>query len=240
MESDPEYGRDFNTLNSVISTPLIQGDYVYGVDGHGVLRCLEVATGRRVWETEALIGESTNWATAFFVRNGDRYFINTDTGDLVIATFSPEGYNEVSRTHLIDPTHPYVRRRMSGTAGGRQLVASRLREQAHRRPERPGDRAFVPREGGMSETDLSRDFARSHRACHGSEPATLGCTEPEALARLERVLAAHTREMTAFGAFARAGDNRLVVVPGDHDAALLFSSVGMRAVEAFDAPVRPG
>jgi len=115
-ESDPEYGRDFNTLNSVISTPLIHGQYVYGVDGHGVLRCLEIATGRRVWETEALIGESTNWATAFFVRNGDRYFINTDSGDLVIATLSPEGYNEVSRTHLIKPTHPYVRRRLSGQA----------------------------------------------------------------------------------------------------------------------------
>ncbi|HJN45907.1 MAG: pyrrolo-quinoline quinone [Acidobacteria bacterium] len=115
-ESDPEYGRDFNTLNSVISTPLIQGDYVYGVDGHGVLRCLEIATGRRVWETEALIGESTNWATAFFVRHEDRYFINTDTGDLVIAKLSPEGYREISRTHLIDPTHPYVRRRRSGPA----------------------------------------------------------------------------------------------------------------------------
>jgi outer membrane protein assembly factor BamB len=84
-ESDPEYGRDFNTLNSVISTPLIQGAYLYGVDGHGVLRCLEVATGRRVWETEALIGERANWATAFFVRNGDRYFINTDTGEEIEA-----------------------------------------------------------------------------------------------------------------------------------------------------------
>ena len=115
-ESDPEYGRDFNTLNSVISTPLIQGNYVYGVDGHGVLRCLEIETGQRVWETEALIGESTNWATAFFVRNGDRYFVNTDTGDLVIAVFSPEGYHEVSRTRLIEPTHPYVRRRQSGAA----------------------------------------------------------------------------------------------------------------------------
>jgi outer membrane protein assembly factor BamB len=115
-ESDPEYGRDFNTLNSVIGTPSIKGDYVYGVDGHGVLRCLEIATGRRLWETEALIGESTNWATAFFVRNGDRYFINTDTGDLVIAELSPEGYNEISRTHLLDPTHPYVRRRTSGPA----------------------------------------------------------------------------------------------------------------------------
>ena len=68
------------------------------------------------------------------------------------------------------------------------------------------------------------------------EDATLGCTEPEALDRLERVLVAHTREMTALGAFARAGDNRVVVVPGDHDAALLFPLVGMRAVAAFDAP----
>ena len=115
-ESDPDYGFDFNTLNSVISTPLIHGDHVYGVDGHGVLRCLEAATGRRLWETEALIGESTNWATAFFVRNGDRYFVNTDTGDLVIARFSPDGYDEVSRTPLIEPTHPYVRRRLSGRA----------------------------------------------------------------------------------------------------------------------------
>ncbi len=68
------------------------------------------------------------------------------------------------------------------------------------------------------------------------EDATLGCTEPEALARLERVLAAHTREMTAFGAFARDRANRVVLVPGDHDAALLFLSVGSRAVAAFDAP----
>ena len=115
-ESDPEYGRDFNTLNSVISTPVIQGGYVYGVDGHGVLRSLDIETGQRVWETESLIGESTNWATAFFVKNGDRYFVNTDSGDLVIATFSPEGYREISRTLLIEPTHPYVRRRQSGTA----------------------------------------------------------------------------------------------------------------------------
>ena len=75
----------------------------------------------------------------------------------------------------------------------------------------------------------------SGHAC-AYEDATLGCTEPEALARLEQVLAAHTRETTAFGAFARAGRNRVVLVPGDHDAALLFQSVGRRAVAAFDAP----
>ena len=114
-ESDPEYGRVFDTLDSVISTPVIQGDYVYGVDGHGILRCLELRTGKRVWETEALIGESASWATAFFVRHDDRYFINTDLGDLVIAKLSPEGYEEISRTRLIAPTSPYVRRRASDT-----------------------------------------------------------------------------------------------------------------------------
>ena len=114
-ESDPEYGRNFDTLDSVISTPVIQGDYIYGVDGHGILRCLELRTGKRVWETEALIGGRANWATAFFVRHNDRYFINTDLGDLVIAKLSPEGYEEISRTQLIAPTSPYVRRRDAGS-----------------------------------------------------------------------------------------------------------------------------
>ena len=113
-ESDPEYDRVFDTLDSVISTPAIQGEYVYGVDGNGLLRCLELRTGRRVWETEALLGGRAHWGTAFFVRHGERYFINTDTGDLVIARLSPEGYEELGRTHLINPTSPYVRRRPQG------------------------------------------------------------------------------------------------------------------------------
>ena len=115
-ESDPEWGRDPNTFNSVISTPVIDGNYVYGVNYWGVLRCLELTTGKRVWETEALLGERGNWGTAFFVRQGDRYFINTDSGDLVIAKLSPAGYEELSRTALIKPTHPFVRRRSHGSA----------------------------------------------------------------------------------------------------------------------------
>ena len=113
-ESDPLHGRDFDTLDSVISTPVIRGGHVYGVDGEGILRCLELRTGRRVWETDALIRDPARWATAFFVRHGDRYFINTDGGDLVIARLSPEGYDEIDRARLIAPTSPYVRRRAQG------------------------------------------------------------------------------------------------------------------------------
>ncbi len=113
-EADPAHGTDVNTFNSVISTPVIDGGYVYGLDGEGLLRCLDVRTGERVWESWDLIKERARAAAAFFVRHDDRYFINTDNGDLVIAELSPEGYREISRTRLIEPTHPYVARRAHG------------------------------------------------------------------------------------------------------------------------------
>jgi outer membrane protein assembly factor BamB len=102
-----------NTLNSVISTPVIDGDYVYGLDNEGQLRCLDAATGTLVWKTDALLKERAMYGTAFFVKNGDRYFINNDRGELVIARLSPKGFEEIDRAQLIEPTHPYVRRRQS-------------------------------------------------------------------------------------------------------------------------------
>ena len=66
----------------------------------------------------------------------------------------------------------------------------------------------------------------------------LGCTEQEALGRLERVIAAHTADLSALGTFARSGTNRVTLVAGDHDAALLFPAVAARAIAAFNAPGR--
>jgi outer membrane protein assembly factor BamB len=105
---------DTDAIHSTISTPVIDGNYIYGIDSHGELRCLEVATGNRVWESMALVKERARWATAFLVKNGDRYFINNDRGELVIAKLSPSGFHEISRTKLIEPTHPYARRRELG------------------------------------------------------------------------------------------------------------------------------
>jgi UDP-2,3-diacylglucosamine pyrophosphatase LpxH len=59
-----------------------------------------------------------------------------------------------------------------------------------------------------------------------------GCSEAEALARLKAVVAAHATELRALGRFAAAGDNRVVFVPGNHDAALLFPAVAKAAIEA--------
>jgi len=106
--------RKEDTINPSTSTPVIDGDYVYGLSNYGTLRCLEIATGRLVWESQALTKERVLYASAYFVRNGDRYFINNDRGELVIAKLSPKGYEEISRATLITPTHPQIRRREAG------------------------------------------------------------------------------------------------------------------------------
>ncbi|HZO52243.1 MAG TPA: hypothetical protein VFB63_05985, partial [Bryobacteraceae bacterium] len=89
--------------------------YLYALDNDGLLRCLTAATGKLVWKTDALLGEHAMYGTAFFVKNGDRYFINNDRGELIIAKLSPKGYEEISRASLIKPTSNPGNRRELGS-----------------------------------------------------------------------------------------------------------------------------
>ncbi|MBI4660483.1 MAG: PQQ-like beta-propeller repeat protein [Verrucomicrobia bacterium] len=110
--------KDTDTLHSIMCTPFLEDGYIYGVCSYGQLRCLKAATGERIWETlQATTPDSkeARWANAFLVKNGDRFFLPNEKGDLIIARLSPEGYREVSRTHLLEPTN---------TAAGRAVVWS--------------------------------------------------------------------------------------------------------------------
>jgi len=110
--SDSEINTD--GLHAVVNTPVIDGDYIYGICSYGQFRCLNLKTGERVWETMEVTKEKARWASGFIVRQGDRYFINNDRGELIIAQFSPAGYRELSRTHLIKPTSDSNNRRELG------------------------------------------------------------------------------------------------------------------------------
>lgn len=63
-----------------------------------------------------------------------------------------------------------------------------------------------------------------------------GCTvaEMERIARL--IVAGHRADLETLGAFAGRGGNHLVVIPGNHDAALLLPSVWAIVAPAFAAP----
>lgn len=111
-ESDSEIKTD--GLHSIIPTPVWNGDYIYGVCSYGQLRCLDARTGERVWETFEATGHD-RWWNAFLIPYEpipDRYFLHNEQGDLIIANLTPDGYEELSRAKLIEPTRP-VRRRMT-------------------------------------------------------------------------------------------------------------------------------
>ncbi len=121
-------GSEINTdgLHSVVSTPVIDGDYVYGICSYGQFRCLRASTGERVWETLDVTREKARWASGFLVRQGDRYFINNDRGELIIAKLSPQGYQEISRTALIKPTaRPGNRRELEAVNWSHPAYANR-------------------------------------------------------------------------------------------------------------------
>jgi outer membrane protein assembly factor BamB len=108
--------RNTEALQSIISTPSFDGDYIYGVCSYGQLRCLKASNGDRVWETfAATTGKEERWANAFLIKQGDRYFLANDKGDLIIARLLPDGYHEIGRAHLLEPTN---------TASGRDVVWS--------------------------------------------------------------------------------------------------------------------
>jgi outer membrane protein assembly factor BamB len=102
-------------LHSLLTTPVIDGDFIYGICSYGQFRCLNARTGERVWESLDVTKEKARWAAGFIVRNENRYFINNDRGDLIIAKLSPEGYQEISRTRLIEPTSSPGNRRELGS-----------------------------------------------------------------------------------------------------------------------------
>jgi outer membrane protein assembly factor BamB len=98
--------KDTTHLNAVMCTPFLEDDFIYGVCSYGQLRCLKIETGERIWETfkATTSGEPVRWANAFIVKNGNRFFLFNEKGDLIIAKFSPRDYEEISRAHLLAPT----------------------------------------------------------------------------------------------------------------------------------------
>jgi outer membrane protein assembly factor BamB len=108
-------------LAPVSGTPFVEDGVAYGIDGSGVFRAMRLATGERLWATARPVngqdGENRGAieGATFVTKNGDRFFLFGENGDLVIARLSPEKYDEISRAKLLDPV---------GVGLGRKVVWS--------------------------------------------------------------------------------------------------------------------
>jgi outer membrane protein assembly factor BamB len=76
------------------STPVIQGDYIYGLFGFKQfktmpLKCIELATGREVWS-------KPGFGQGGLVMVGDDLLIQADTGQLVLVEATPKAYHALA------------------------------------------------------------------------------------------------------------------------------------------------
>ncbi len=102
--------RDTDALHCCISTPIVEGKHIYGVDSYGELRCLSVKNGDRIWESQKAVPKA-RWANIHMVRQGDRFWFFTERGDLIICRMTPQGYEEISRAKIIEPTTSQLNQR---------------------------------------------------------------------------------------------------------------------------------
>ena len=69
--------------------------------------------------------------------------------------------------------------------------------------------------------------------CAG-DGADLGCTTAEMREIVRRVIAAHKEDLAALGTFAKRGTNKVHIVPGNHDAALVIPEIWQLVANAMD------
>ncbi len=99
-----------DALHSTMATPVRTGDYIYGVDSYGELRCLDARNGDRIWEELSAVPKG-RWSNIHFIKNHDKVWMFNERGELLITTVSPEGLNIISRAKLIEPTRSQLNRR---------------------------------------------------------------------------------------------------------------------------------
>ncbi|MCF8378805.1 MAG: PQQ-like beta-propeller repeat protein [Bacteroidales bacterium] len=119
-----ESERKTDALHCVMNTPVILENYIYGVDSYGELRCLELETGDRVWEDLTAVTKD-RWANIHFVQNGENTWMFNEHGELIISRLSPEGFKEISRAQLIEPTTAQLNRKGTGVTWSHPAFANK-------------------------------------------------------------------------------------------------------------------
>jgi hypothetical protein len=94
------------------STALLRDGLVFSAKSSGEFVCLDKNTGRELWSTNS-VTDQKGGASIHITLNGDSVLLFNDRGELIRALLSAQGYREIGRVKLIEPTYKY---------GGRKVV----------------------------------------------------------------------------------------------------------------------
>jgi outer membrane protein assembly factor BamB len=119
------------------STALFRGDYLFTARSSGELICVDASTGKQLWES-AKVTDLKNGASIHLTPNDDTVLLYTDKGELIRARLTREGYHEISRARVLEPTMPFAGRKVAWAPpayanghifarNGKELICASLR-----------------------------------------------------------------------------------------------------------------
>jgi len=94
------------------STALLRGDHVFSARSSGEFVCLAARTGEELWVTER-VTDVKSGASIHVTLIGEAVLLYTDRGELIRARLTETGYQEQSRTRLLEPTTPFSGRNVA-------------------------------------------------------------------------------------------------------------------------------
>ncbi len=97
---------------SKTSTALFHGEHLFSANPSGELVCLEASTGKQVWKS-AKVTDLKSGASIHLTPNADSVLLYTDKGELIRAQLTSQGYKEISRVAVLEPTFPFAGRKVA-------------------------------------------------------------------------------------------------------------------------------
>jgi len=98
---------------------------------------------------------------------------------------------------------------------------------------------LIKQSKGRADLVIAGDFlelwqSRDNLCEHDQYDKDISCNEEEALARVQRVVDQHRSVFQSLKNFVDHRENRVIIIPGNHDAALLFEKVGNLLLAQFE------
>jgi outer membrane protein assembly factor BamB len=92
------------------STAVISRDFVYSAKSSGEFVCLDANSGEQVWQTDK-VTDLLSGASIHITLNGDGALLYNERGELIRARLTADGYEELGRAALIEPTYAFAGRK---------------------------------------------------------------------------------------------------------------------------------
>lgn len=139
-------GEPKKSVNCANSTPIMHGGIIYGTDcNEGCMIAVDAKNGERLWTsykpTQPKETRRVSHGTAFITRlsDSDRYLLMSETGDLILANMTRDGFEEIWRFRVLEPTseafgrnvvwsHPAYAGHTAYVRNDKELVAVQLAE----------------------------------------------------------------------------------------------------------------